>query len=530
MPKVKPQNTILGDMTAIRNFGMQYYQSHYFWPVPDDEYQEFVHFMHRVYIRLIIDLSDNAFDIALIEYKLVSEMFEGVFHYNYLTEFSKSNNINLEVGRESKNYRYPDWKKFSSFYSKQVFPFGRVKRYVRRVAKNIVFNKHLPIWKIIKGFLTPSAVVGIGSFDILKKEYVVNNNIYCDHRDWPDLISSDANVAKNNRATNWSKEVVNKVIKPFLKEMKDHKSMFVHDVDFVIIENAWINRVKDLSNIYSDLISTKNKPKVLLVTEMAKFHSRMITMAYQREGCRVLGFHHGNDVGLTVYKIGHDIGRAHCKEIVVPTQGIAHQFRKIYSQSLIEKRVKTKYISTNSNLYKDLATINGHRVKRIKRIMLMGTPANPNRYIHEQGQFFYIKVDLEFRIMNDLIKNGFEVVYKAHPDRLQEIKGLFESQADEYNAEPFEKVWDSVDAYVFTDTASTTFGFSLATNKDIFLFNNTADERNPYLDSLLKKRVNLIPMFLDGENRMQYSPMDMSESINNPIIDLDKGFQEEIFC
>ena len=128
------------------------------------------------------------------------------------------------------------------------------------------------------------------------------------------------------------------------------------------------------------------------------------------------------------------------------------------------------------------------------------------------------------------IKNGFEVVYKAHPDRLQEIKGLFESQADEYNAEPFEKVWNSVDAYVFTDTASTTFGFSLATNKDIFLFNNAADERNPYLDSLLKKRVNLIPMFLDEKNRMQYSAIDINESINNPIIDLDKGFQEEVFC
>jgi hypothetical protein len=528
MSKAKQQNTILGDMTAIRNFGMEYYQSHYFWPVPDKEHQDFVRYMHSTYVDLIMDLSNNAFDLALIEYKLIAE-FEGIFHYQYLIEFSKNNNFKLEVGSESEHYRKPDWKKFSLFYSKQVFPFGRFKRYFRRIIKNIVFNKHLPIWKIIKGLLMPSDVVGIGSFDILKKEYVINNNIYCDHRDWPDLISSDANAVKTSIAANWSEEVVNKVIKPFIKKIKDHKSMFVNGIDFVTIENAWIKRVNDLSNIYCDLLSSSNKPKVLLVTEMAKFHSRMITMAYQREGCRVLGFHHGNDVGLTVYKIGHNLTRAHCKEIVVPTQGIAQQFINIYSQSIIHSRVQTSYIPTNSNLYKNLATTGGYRVKKIKRIMLMGTPANPNRYIHEQGQFFYIKVDLESRVMNDLIKNGFEVVYKAHPDRLHEINGLFESQADEYNIEPFEKVWNSVDAFVFTDTASTTFGFALATNKDIFLFNNTADERNPYLDSLLKKRVNLIPMFLDDKNRMQYSDVDFNKSINNPIVDLDKGFQEEIF-
>ena len=82
--------------------------------------------------------------------------------------------------------------------------------------------------------MTPSAVVGIGSFDILKREYVVNNNIYCDHRDWPDLISSDTNAITNDRATNWSKEVVNKVIKPFLKEMKDHKSIIGLHIDSFI--------------------------------------------------------------------------------------------------------------------------------------------------------------------------------------------------------------------------------------------------------------------------------------------------------
>ena len=61
------------------------------------------------------------------------------------------------------------------------------------------------------------------------------------------------------------------------------------------------------------------------------------------------------------------------------------------------------------------------------------------------------------------------------------------------------------------------------------MFNNSADERNPYVDSLLKKRVNLIPMFLDDKNKMQYSDVDVNKSINNPIADLDKGFQEEVF-
>ena len=68
-----------------------------------------------------------------------------------------------------------------------------------------------------------------------------------------------------------------------------------------------------------------------LVTEVANIMHRVLIIGYQRIGCQVFGFHHGDDFAATILAQIHKGSMTHCKDIIVPTQGIANQYKKTYS-------------------------------------------------------------------------------------------------------------------------------------------------------------------------------------------------------
>jgi len=519
---------ILADMYAIRKKGLTYYQENYFWPVPEKEHRNFVQLMHDTYISLISNMDDkDAFNISLVDYKFIIEPLEGIFHYNYIKEFSKKYDIDILSGNESKRYMDPDWHNISLFYTKLSFPFGKVQRVIRRLVKNIIFNRHLSVWKQIKGFFLKKETIGIGSYDRLKREFIEKQSYYCDHREWIDMIPTKE-LSDSDKVSKLVQHITKNVINPFISKLQNENNLFVKNMDFSQLKKSWICRLNDATFIYLAL-KQQSKPKRLLVTEMAKPHSRLFTMAFQEE-CDVYGFHHGNDSGLTVYKVGHQSERAHCKKLVVPTDGIAREFSKIYSNDPIGRVMKTEFISADSLFYQGLLSSLDQSIPNVKtkKIMIIGAPANPNRYIHEQGQFFYVKIDLELRLIKALKKHNYNVIYKVHPDRAVEIRGLFEDYVDEYNVEPFEEVWTCADTFIFTDTASTTFGFSLATKKNIVLLNNKFDERNQFAQNLLKKRVRLVDMFMDDDLHLQFDSNSLIYALENPHSTIDYSFVHEI--
>ena len=84
--------------------------------------------------------------------------------------------------------------------------------------------------------------------------------------------------------------------------------------------------------------------------------------------------------------------------------------------------------------------------------MLVGFPFDPSRYDIENNLFFYKILLLEYQLIKTLKDSGYHVIYKAHPDRLSEVQGLFNDLVDEYFSKPFEQVWRSSDLILFTYT------------------------------------------------------------------------------
>jgi len=162
--------------------------------------------------------------------------------------------------------------------------------------------------------------------------------------------------------------------------------------------------------------------------------------------------------------------------------------------------------------------------------MLVGFPLNPVRYVDGESCFFYSRIDLEYRLITFLKKNGYSVIYKAHPDRLSEATGLYEGVVDEIISSPFETIINSTDCFLFTHSSSTTFGYALLTNKPIFLID--INSSNVELDSynLLRKRVDMIPSYTVKSTRIFFDKDIMLKKMRrSPVGVQDNSYLEKMF-
>ena len=156
-------SAIFTDISAVRDVGLESFIDNYFWPVSDNDFHDFIEFINEEYVKLALKLeNDLMFDIAMIETSFFSQL-ENIFHYNYVKEYSKDKSVDLMFGDGSKYFLYPDWNEHSNYYTKLRFPHGLLIRYLRKIVRNVIFNKNLPIKKYIYGFFSTPKIVSVGS-------------------------------------------------------------------------------------------------------------------------------------------------------------------------------------------------------------------------------------------------------------------------------------------------------------------------------------------------------------------------------
>jgi len=517
----------LCDISAIKKSGFESFYQNYYWPVSNKEFEIFSKFIHNTYVDLIIDIKDDSlYDIALIELSFVHSLLQ-IFHYNYINEFSLNNNIELLHGQGAGDLLNPNWSDLSRLYSNPKHPFGKIKRLIRRVVKNIIFNRKLPIFNILKSLNGKDKAISIGSMSSLKMEFILNKRIFTSHYDYIDLINIGPKVDARTiekHALFLEKHVVNK----FIDILRKNRSLFASNVDFDALKLCWKKRFYDASKLYFEVANTKYKSNSVFVSDMAKPFHKLITLAFQRAGKSVYCFHHGNDAGFSVQMLGHEVTTSHCHTFVVPTDGIQRIYERIYSKSEIEKRTGTKYLSINSSFYRAIYFKNQNPKKiHIKKIMLMGFPMNSSRYAAENSLFFYSQLDLEYRLITTLKNLGYYVIYKAHPDRLEEIGSLFNDVVDEVITDSFEKVWQRSDLLIFTYTSTTTFGYALTTNLPIVLLDSAQEFRDKKEYSDMSSRINLVKTSFDDNMRINFNSDLLLKAVSNS--DFDFSYVERIF-
>ena len=276
--------------------------------------------------------------------------------------------------------------------------------------------------------------------------------------------------------------------------------MYIDGINMLDIEACYARRFKEMIPAYVNILKSNNNNNRFLVTEAASLMNRILIVGYQRIGCKVFGFHHGGDFAATITNQTHKGAMSHCKNLIVPNKGIADQYKKTYSQLKLESIVGTKYQSlTNKKLFfKDKEKLGLDR--DIKNVMLMGFPMSCQRRLGERGLFFLSKIEIEYKIMEMLKKIGLNVLYKAHPDRGNEVNGIFDGIADRIVYDTFEKSWEMADAFIFTYTSTTTFDLALKTDKKIILIDVKTNLVDECLRLNLHKRVDYVPATINSND------------------------------
>ena len=131
--------------------------------------------------------------------------------------------------------------------------------------------------------------------------------------------------------------------------------------------------------------------------------------------------------------------------------------------------------------------------------MLVGFPMSPHRYWNYQNAFFYDALKLEIEICIKLTDAGYNVIYKAHPDRLGFVENIIGKYVHKVVTDKFEDVVNTADQIIFHYTHTSTFGFALCTDKPILLCSSEIAKIDPEDLSKLESRIQILNYPSAGE-------------------------------
>jgi hypothetical protein len=511
----KSQRYLIADLGAVRKKGFVYLLKSEVWPVGEKEFHEFSNYARNLYIKVIKDIdNDDILDIALIETAFVNHLID-IFHYNYVSNYCLKNNIQLVSSKDSNSFINPNWGYLSNYYSRENIGFNKFKGFIRNKVKNLVFNRHLSVWSLFCNIFSKSAVVGIGSNDRVKQEYINNNKLFCDNRDGNELINQALDLFTNNSNGFLENELSDffskKILASFFNGLHDSNksSLFVKGIDFNIIEKTWSNRFVHAYKIYKGLLLIK-KPNTLLVTEVGKPFSKIITTVFQKSECKVFNFHHGNDSVLVNQYWTYLSLFGHCKNYVLDTKVMSRRFLELSYTHAHLKSKNINYSSVGSGYYHNLR--NKKHTNNYKSIMIMGYPMNLSRHPDDSYHFFHYKLGLEYTIAKKLKYSGYDVIYKAHPDRLNEIKSIMDNVSSKVVEQRFEDIWQEASVLVFTYIPTTTFCYAL--NLPIPIVFVEMDDTPWYknMREIVEGRISIIKASMQG-NILSVDKNDLTASI-----------------
>ncbi len=512
------------DIYAIKEIGIEKWQKSYFWPVTD-----------RVYFNLLDELWDNfdemctntspiLNDVLLSDTKFIS-FIASYLHCHIVKTLCEKEGRKILSNQLSKVYLDPDWDSLSDV---NCVPKHKIKRnefQLRRWAKRVVHNRHLSLFENVLGLFSQSNVWSLGSFSEIKGVYVKKHDLYCDHQYVESIFPRDmsfVNVANIN--------TLEAPIEKFLINLSTYcESLFYFELPVQEIKQCWLKRLTYMMQAYNYIREKKNIPELLLLTEVAKPTHKIIALAVQSRGGEVVGFSHGNDVGNLNRRLQGYIEYSHCNIYICPTER-SKKLRQIeYDANKLSNYRKTQFQSIDLKLYKDIFDLNKieQPVDYVRTVMIIGYPMNTIRYQYSAGDFFYFQLDLELRLATLLKKKGFKVIYKAHPDNIDKIKGIFDEIVDEVLVEPFEQVYQLADAFFFGCLTSTTFGFAVNTNRPIYLFDIEGMQWNSGVYELIQRRCSIIPASFDELNRITFNQNFLIKKLSEKQVPPDYAYVKQ---
>ncbi len=462
------------------------------WPVSDGEYFTLMRGYRDTFEEVMLYMDTEYRSLLIADFSFVGFLAQAS-HASAVLDRIGGLGGRVEVGPIARFYYEPDWQSLG-----QMVPHdskgSRLLFRLRGLAKDLKFNDHKVFFKRL--ISNGNIALGIGSFSRLKGEYARKCGIYIRNIYMTNLFpfgcqDGDVPLAINSAV----EDIICRFGRVFAGE-------FGFDLKFLdTAADCWKQRLGKLCTLYEALRVRRDLPETVLVTETARPINKTVAAAFRASERLSVGFHHGNSIGGRPSEMRCYNELSSYDTFVCPTRACVDAYTADYRACELSKHLPVKIISTETSHYKQLhQSMAGKGLpSRIKRVMLIGFPMNANRYYGLPGYFFYYQIALELKLVQLLESRGYSVLYKAHPECINEVLDLIGRICREVITEPFESCWERADAFIFKQTATTTFGFALCTNRPIVLLDTERTFWREDHYALIKRRCRMVPARMERD-------------------------------
>lgn len=517
------------DIFAVKKYGIEKWQNEFFWPVSDKDFVNFSNDIEQCMVKRINDEPEDIGDLLIIQRGLPVQYWH-ILHALKVIDEIKSRGLTVLFSDDSFCYRdlLTDGaislliskireNRCSDNLYRDVF-FTRIKNNAKNLLRSFEYN--LNLFKFFNPKCNGEISILYGSADSLMRHYIrkLKNWVY---------VTSKYNWLPKKESYNISEKSkvnikrVSSAIADDLKSIANRNGIKILDIHvnyLVEFTQSELINTSQMLHLIKDGLIDKNKIHLLISGLTNAFH-RTLAIAVRERGGKVTSFNHGGHIGLyDTYTLAFSEFSL-ANEFVTHTPESVKLFERIKSNHTPFRNNKVNIISCAS---KEFFKMRGKYKDKplpinIKRIMIIGYPHNQWRKPQGAATLSLMQLDFELRLIDILKKSGYYVIYKVHPDRVSEVKGIFEDKAEVISGY-FEDCLDIADVFLFGSIRTTAFPIALCTNKPIIGFVMKSEFYKPFPEpmELLKKRCNIIYTDFDERNRIIFNKAELLDALAKP--------------
>lgn len=519
---------LAADVPAVKAIGKNTWQAHDLWPVSDAEFWEIAEVAHAAFdveLRQLEISSPECSDVFLADTAFLGQIVQAL--HNDLAEARA-----LRAGRRLvaaapapfSSARDPQRsaRMLAGAASGPQLP----RRIAVRLAKRLLFNRQLRTLQLFKSSWGIADAWVVGSFGALLEGYAKHHKLSMDAPGVADLVPAGALTGVVPAAPPAAAGAARTVLSHCLDHMSRAHSL---ELDPESLFQTWLARLALLVSAHRRL-SRVRPPSVVMLGETSKTWPKLIGLALKRRGARVVGTNHGYFIGqMSLPGIAWHT-HAPCDEIVCYSDADAELLALDYSHTSIGARRPVRFAPVpGQQLICDLKSklAAGPPANHpAKCAMLIGYPMNNQRYAWSAGDYFAFQLDAELRLARLMREAGLRVIYKVHPDRKQEARGLFEDEVDEVITTRFEDVWHLADAFIFGNIMTTVFNIAALTDRPLIALEVENYRWMPNVRQTCARRVRFIETRFGPGNRLEFDGAEVVRAVREAHATVDATYAQ----
>jgi len=518
------------DYFSLRYINPEKWHSDFFWPVPWATTQRINEDFRKFHVELINRLGDSfEGDCLLIAYHISGRFIEVANHYlaiQYLVE--KGYHIHpspyLKLIPLLQQKGKIDFKNENLLNERYNF-----KILLRNLHSSLKFNFSRCQYNLLKQ-LKPESIASSG---------VISHELLKNKEEWIKLITAgwllkDNTFENKDISSKYSdtfKYITMEFVKFFTGYMNRNFNLSTPENINNALTSFSFHYLIKTGQVYFSLLRSVGKLKIknFFSSTAGNPYTRALSLAVKKNGGNTTGFPHG-------YFICHHSGTrpsfhefATVDNFVAYTKGSISLFERNVQYNPLPRKHRISFLCDNTNFFTKLK--NSWNLipipKKNKTIMVLELSLIPEWAGYYAAEAM-VNYHFYYSLCKSLSKAGYNIIFKKRPKNLSwQGINIFEHIPNvRVIYEPFEKpgVIEQCDAVIIQYAHSSTFNYSICTNKTVIYVDSGWEPWFPDVYASMKKRCRILHCHYDNLNRPCFDENELFEILNMDCGQIDTEY------